>query len=155
VGNKMMIESCIKRRSVMRTLLILVCAIVAASGCTLLENGQRPLHNPEAIATLAPLPTPGPRSGFIKDVSPPESSTIPLSVYRANIDEHMMHEGVRFENVGFADSVCVALDMGPVLEDGDRLTDWQDVLNRMSIEIDGTLLTELSPPQAAGLEPVR
>ncbi len=133
-----------KMKSVAKILLLsLVCVTVMASGCSPHKSDQKSPASTETLITLAPLPTPEPRPDFIGDVSPPESSTIPLNVYQVNINEHAIHEGVRSEDMGFANSICVAIDTGPVLESGDKLVDWRNVLNRVSVRADGTLLTDV------------
>lgn len=88
------------------------------------------------------LPTPKPRPGFIRDISPPESSIVSLNLYRANLDEGTAYEGVRSIDCGYNTSVCVVVDVGPLLQEGDRLTEWKNILDRISISVDGNHLTE-------------
>lgn len=94
------------------------------------------------LIPLEALPTPQPRPSFIRDISPPESSIVSLDLYRANLDEGTAYEGVRFEDCGYNTSICVVVDMGALLQKGDRLAEWRDILDRISVSVDDNHLTE-------------
>lgn len=123
--------------------LIFLLGILMIIGCS--NSGASITLSPDPTAKsipLAPLPTPKPRPSFIHGISPPESSAVPLTLYQANLNEDAVYEGVRFEEYGYNDSICVVVDMGPLLQEGDRLTKWDDILDRISISVDDNPLTE-------------
>ena len=123
--------------------LVFLLGILMTMGCS--NSSASIILSPAPTAQSipsAPLPTSKPRPNFIHGISPPESSAVPLTLYQANLNENAAYEGVRFEEYGYNNSICVVVDMGPLLQEGDRLTKWDDILDRVSISVDDNLLTE-------------
>jgi hypothetical protein len=116
----------------------ILCVGVLAFAWMFCTNIQGSAANKKPLVTI--VPTQQPRPAFVGDVSPPEGSIIPLNVYQVNVYEDLIHEGVRSEKSGFAKSICLATI--PVLEPGDKL-DVQDVLSRVSADVDGRPLTNM------------
>ncbi len=124
-------------------LMFVICLCLMA--CTITPNPVPQMIQQTETSEEFPevLPTARPRPDYIADVSPPESSITLLTAYQHNLDPTMIFEGVRFEDRGYNSSICVVVDVGPLLEEGDRLDHTGQVLGRISIFVNEIELTEV------------
>jgi hypothetical protein len=97
--------------------------------------------------TSMPIPTTQPRPRFLIDVSPAESTSIPLSLFEQ--PDGWQGTRVSFPDpaYGYDSLICVMVDVGPPLwQPGDDFTEHDDlaVFERMALLVDEQILSEMA-----------
>lgn len=126
----------LKYLSLFRTILFLCClaSVASLSAC----QSSRNENDESAFLTIAPavvqatvvsstivptaafssLPSLQPKPWQIVGVSPPELSIVPINLYQADlVNENFMYEGVRSQEGGYSNSVCVAFLAVPIRQE--------------------------------------
>ncbi len=98
-----------------------------------------PTHTPTPLPVIEPMPD------YILQVQPAPASYVSLEWYEADlINESGFggYEGSRpVEEIGHRSNVCVYLDVGPVIQSGDRTTDYGSAIIRSDLYVDDIQLT--------------
>jgi hypothetical protein len=113
-----------------RALWVVPLVALVLAGCVPVASAPEIEPSPTPLI----LATPGPRPPYILDVSPEESSVIPLPLYEYSLENVIV--GLRSVESGFESTVCVSFDAFPLLQDGDYLVENEDVLERVGVIVD-------------------
>ena len=154
--------NCIPYRARIVFCLLLVCLI----GCTPSSNdgtvvSQLAVTAPSATDTAQPdtaptatvqpqvsIPAPQPRPDFVRQVSPLESETIPLSLFQAPSEERFiptenLPAGFPDPEKGYNSQICVEINLSPPLaQPRDSLTDYNKIMAHITFLIDEQELDE-------------
>lgn len=102
---------------------------------------------PAAIPTIPPTAMPLPN--YLMEVRPAPSSILSLTAYQERKETDAVYEEhpAPVELIGYRSSVCVHLDVYPLLDNGDKLVDENEVLGRLLLSVDGEGLTDRIPTE--------
>ncbi len=95
------------------------------------------------VQTSTPLSVIEPMPDYILEVQPSPASHVSLEWYEVNLVDEVItgYEGSRpVEEIGYRANICVYLDVGPVIQSGDQIINYEDAVSRTILYVDDTLL---------------
>ena len=131
-------------------LLLFILSIVVVSCRN--DNGLPPLPDqiPSATPEFAPLPTLQPRPDFVSAVTPLESQQLSLALLEADrTEEFLAATGILVNSsgdpdLGYMSQVCLTANLFPLAQIGDDFSDDQNVVNRVTFQVDNLILPEVT-----------
>ena len=131
-------------------LLLFILSIVVVSCRN--DNGLPPLPDqiPSATPEFAPLPTLQPRPDFVSAVTPLESQQLSLPLLEADrTEEFLAATGILVNSsgdpdLGYMSQVCLTANLFPLAQIGDDFSDDQNVVNRVTFQVDNLILPEVT-----------
>lgn len=132
------------------SLCLIVVLLVALAAC---DSFASPVNTPTMLPTLEPIPR------FILEVQPVPSSRTTIDWFKADRMSEASstgYEGSRpVDRVGYRSNICVYLDLDPIIQHGDELGDYQQVIPRTSLSLNNIELKPAPDPYWGHVEIIK